>query len=312
MLTSSESYNEYISRIQNVIKFVTENIAENLDLNSLSRAAFFSPFHFHRIFSAIVKETPLDFVKRIRLEKAAGMLAYSKKHSITEIAFECGFSSSSVFSRAFKTHFGCSATEWKKEYLRKSKNSKTKSNTGKDKTVPQNYFDSGNNTVRNNLSSFEMEVDVKNIPQITVAYSANLEGYFENKIAAAWSKIINWAKATGLILPATKFIGVGFDAPDITPKDKCRYYACISIPENTEVNNGIGKMELKEGKYGVYRFRGSVLDIEKTYKQLYTNWLPLSGYQPADHPCYEVYYKFPNSEPKAIIEMDIFIPIKPF
>lgn len=311
MLTGSESYNEYISRIQNVIKFISENISENLNLNSLSEAAYFSPFHFHRIFSAIVKETPLDFVKRVRLEKAANMLIHNKSFSITEICYDCGFSSPAVFSRSFKNHFGKSATEWKKENIKKSKNSKTGSKKSKADFHSGYYFENINFDFQNNTERTKMNVEVKNISKITVAYAANLEGYKTEKIAEAWERITKWAYANRVIGPASKFIGISFDNPDITPRDKCRYYACISINDNTEVSNGIGKLELKEGRYGVYRFKGGMTEIEQTYKNLYGSWLPESGYQPDDHPCYEIYYKNPDSEPIGIVEMDIFIPLKP-
>ena len=65
-----------------------------------------SPFHFHRIFQALSGETPGDFVKRLRLEKALGMMAHARTESLTSIALACGFTSSSDFSRCFKQRFG--------------------------------------------------------------------------------------------------------------------------------------------------------------------------------------------------------------
>jgi AraC family transcriptional regulator len=71
----------------------------------------FSPFHFHRIFSAMVGETLSSFIRRLRLERAASMLIDHPKQTITEIAMACGFSSSASFARAFAERFGMSASE---------------------------------------------------------------------------------------------------------------------------------------------------------------------------------------------------------
>jgi AraC-like DNA-binding protein len=68
--------------------------------------AYFSRFHFHRIFSAMVGETVTDYLKRVRLQNAALRLFNNPPDSVTDIATAWGFSSSSVFDRAFKKWFG--------------------------------------------------------------------------------------------------------------------------------------------------------------------------------------------------------------
>ena len=100
---------EYISRINKVISYIDDHLAEDLSLASLPRIAAFSPFHFLRIFKAVVGENPIEYVKRVRVEKSAQYLIYRRDLSITEIAFLCGFSSSSIFSRAFSEHFKINA-----------------------------------------------------------------------------------------------------------------------------------------------------------------------------------------------------------
>jgi hypothetical protein len=59
-----------------------------------------SEYHFHRVFDAMTGETLNDFTNRQRLEKAARLLTTTRQ-SATEIALECGFSSSATFSRSF-------------------------------------------------------------------------------------------------------------------------------------------------------------------------------------------------------------------
>ena len=98
----------YLERVNRAIDHAVSRLQEPLRLSDLARAAMLSPFHFHRVFQVIVGESPAEFVKRLRLEKALGLMARSQPPTLTKIAFECGFSSSSDFSRCFKQRFGAS------------------------------------------------------------------------------------------------------------------------------------------------------------------------------------------------------------
>ena len=106
---------EYESRVNRVLDYIDRSLEKKLSLEELARVASFSPFHFHRIFKCMVGETLNDYIRRIKLEKAANILAHNERTSITEIAFDCGFSSSAVFARAFKENFGMSASEWRRD-----------------------------------------------------------------------------------------------------------------------------------------------------------------------------------------------------
>jgi len=105
---------EYEKRVNLVIDHVSAHLAEDLSLEGLARVAAFSPFHFHRIFRAISGETVFAFVQRLRLERAANALRYHGDRSILAVALDHGFSSAATFARAFKAHFGMSATDWRR------------------------------------------------------------------------------------------------------------------------------------------------------------------------------------------------------
>ena len=136
----SRTAKEYKNRINRVIDYINANLKQPLSLDVLAGVASFSSFHFHRIFRAMTDETLSDFVKRLRLEKAANMLAVNPRASVTAVAFECGFSSSASFARSFKERFGCSATEWRKrKSLGFSNNCKAVSKNGKDSLFGSRY-----------------------------------------------------------------------------------------------------------------------------------------------------------------------------
>jgi AraC family transcriptional regulator len=58
-----------VERVNRAIDYIVDRLSEPLRLGGVSRAARLSPFHFHRVFQALLGETPGDFVKRLRLEK---------------------------------------------------------------------------------------------------------------------------------------------------------------------------------------------------------------------------------------------------
>lgn len=79
---------EYVRRILKVLIYIEENIDEDLTLKNVAKVACYSPFHFHRIFQSIVGETVLVYIKRLRMQAAAGKLRYTEQ-LVTEIAFQC-------------------------------------------------------------------------------------------------------------------------------------------------------------------------------------------------------------------------------
>ena len=107
----SKQKKEYISRINKVIDYIEANISEEMSLKKLASVANFSPYHFHRIFGAIVGEPLNKFIQRIRIEKAAILLITQPETPVTEILLTLGFTNSSVFSRSFKSTFGMSPSE---------------------------------------------------------------------------------------------------------------------------------------------------------------------------------------------------------
>ena len=62
----------------------------------------------------MVGETPMELVRRLRLERAAWQLSQSAERSITAIAFDAGYETHEAFTRAFRAHFAASPSEFRK------------------------------------------------------------------------------------------------------------------------------------------------------------------------------------------------------
>ena len=113
METKDINKQEYLLRIKKVTDYIHQNIDQPLSLQKMAGIACFSLFHFHRVFTVLIGETPTEYIKRARIEKAALLLQGEKQLSATEIASRCGFSSLSLLSRNFKQHFNITIREFR-------------------------------------------------------------------------------------------------------------------------------------------------------------------------------------------------------
>jgi AraC family transcriptional regulator len=82
-----------------------EQLDGDLSLGALAEHSGYSPFHFHRLFTEAVGETPKRHLDRLRLERAAYLAAVTDRRFI-DIGLELGFSNPETFSRAFRRAFG--------------------------------------------------------------------------------------------------------------------------------------------------------------------------------------------------------------
>src|ERR1700676_2598212 len=112
-MTSPRSRAEYDARMHRVLEHIDQHLDQPLDLERLAEVAHFSPFHFHRLFSAWMGETVGDYLHRRRVEIAATRLVAQPRIPVLQLALSVGFGSAEAFARAFKKRFGCSPTLWR-------------------------------------------------------------------------------------------------------------------------------------------------------------------------------------------------------
>ena len=92
--------------IEKAIKYVEDNISRSdLSVEELSRELGMSRVHLYKKLLQITGKTPIEFIRVIRLKRAAQLLRDSQLH-VSEIAFQVGFNNPKYFSRYFKEEFG--------------------------------------------------------------------------------------------------------------------------------------------------------------------------------------------------------------
>jgi AraC family transcriptional regulator len=292
---------DYVERVNRAIDHIVRNLAQPLTLEEVSKAACFSPFHFHRVFKGLIGETLKQFVKRQRLERALYLMSHAPKRSLTDIALDCGFSSSSDFSRSFKQRFGSSPSAFDLESFRDARRNE----------FERAHADPSGATYLPRLPAGAnpdgFEVRLRDLPARTVAYIRVLDPFREGVAIAAVHRLMAWATERGL--QDGQWLGYMWDEPEIVALERCRYDVGLVVPD-LEPAGEVGRFEFPPMRVAEVRISGG-LDLEtRAIDWLYNTWLPRSGCMPDDQPAFESWVGRPFAHGYEHFEIDCQLPIK--
>ena len=290
----------YTSRINQAIDYVIAHLDEAPSLEDISNASCFSSFHFHRIFSAITGETVRFYTNRLRLEKSTRLINYSA-NSITHIAHECGFSSSSTFSRSFKQHFGISPIEYKK------------GNVIKNSKICKELFPIDDYIIP--LSAEQLRekfpVQVKEYSKRRVVFIRVIGSYQENRVLEAFTRMIKWAKQMNLYKTESIF-GMSLDDPKVTPRDQNSYDVCLTIPDTLKLTSEqcFSEKVMEKGLYAVCRISGDLRVVATVWEYMFRHWLVNSHYEPEHQHAIEIFLDKSNVTNWDHFDLELCLPIK--
>lgn len=102
---------EHYDKFSNLLIYIDEHYADDLNLEDTAAIVGFSKFHFSRLFKQYTNTTFYDYLCKKRITRAQEMLA--ENFSITTIAYQTGFNTPSAFCRCFKKHTGYTPSEFR-------------------------------------------------------------------------------------------------------------------------------------------------------------------------------------------------------
>jgi AraC family transcriptional regulator len=283
-----------------VLVHIQQHLDDTLALQELAGLAYFSPYHFHRIFKGMVGESVKEHIHRLRLERAASQLKLGTA-PITSIAFDAGYESHEAFTRSFRAAFGVPPSRFH--------------SSNKNKITPPapsglHYRDGKavGDFKTTKLGGKNMEVKIEHKEPIRVAFMRHVGPYGE--VGATWNKLLPSLGKEGLLGGDSLFIGICHDDPEVTPQDRIRYDACVSVDETFVPEGEIGVQVIPGGEYAITTHFGPYQKLGETYTKLLGQWLPRSGRELRSAPCFEVYLNDPQStEPEDLIT-DIYAPLQ--
>lgn len=275
--------NIYVQCVNRVLDYVYTHIDDELSLGTLAQVAGFSEFHFHRIFKSVVGETLNQFVWRVRVERGAAMLRSNPKKSVSDVAFDSGFTSLAGFSRAFKARFGLSPTQWDRQ-------TRLQGEKASDDDFPSYHI----TDLKRDEQQFA--VKIRRLPQQRLAYIRVHDSYKnDGRIQTAYHNLLAWYQAEGGHMDNTTLYGMSMDDPDITPLALCRFDWCLTIPEDWQSDGEVSIRDLPECTVAYVPIVNGDLSLEDRILQyMWRYWMPNSRYQPADLPGMEIYHRLPT------------------
>ncbi|WP_299311954.1 AraC family transcriptional regulator [uncultured Aquimarina sp.] len=297
---------EYINRINLTLQFIDEYLDSNLSLDIVSDVAMYSPFHFHRIFKAVIGETLNIYINRKRIEKMASILMHKKEVNITELSLQYGFSSNSSFTRAFKKFYGVSPTEFRKQLPSKfSKIGKGESKIGQENSIFEKYICNINNHI--NWIKMNAKIEVKEISDL---HFASITHIGINGIENVFEKLIQWGRSKGVMEnPETKMGRVFHDSFKITSPDKVRMSICMLMVKPAIAEGEIIPLTIKKGRNIVGRFEITPNDFEKSWSSLFV-WMSEQGFKKSKETPFEIYHNDFREHPENKFLVDFYIPIE--
>ncbi len=294
----------YQAAVNRAIDYVLNSLDRRPDLGEVAEQAGFSPHHFHRIFRSLVGETLHAFVQRLRLERALALLSHGSPRSWTEIAHECGFSSSSDFSRAFKQRYGTPPSRFDLQTFRDAHRERWAEAVAD----PHERHRLERLPPGENPDGFE--VRLRQLPPRTVAYRRVFDPYRPTAVPNAAKELVAWARSRGL--EKGDWLGYMWDDPEIVDPKLCRYDVGLVLPPNPpaqDPRDETGRRTFPAMKVAELEIRGTI-DLElRALDWLYGTWLPASGFVPADLPALEAWIGLPFAHGLEHFELRAQLPV---
>lgn len=296
----STTKNLYHERILRVLLHIQSHLDDALSLESLAELTFFSTVHFHRIFKGMVGETVIEHIRRIRLERSALRLV-CEQSTVTEASFDAGYETVESFSRAFRKMFGCPPSKYREQHIANM----MERLPGTIHYLPE---DARNGLDIKLFGGLTMEVRIETIEPTGVIFVRHIGPY--EQCEKAWDTLCEWACPKGLCQSNSKFIGICYDDPQVTPEDKIRYDACISVDDDIKTEGEIGAQTIAGGDYAITLHKGPYQNLEQTYAQLMGQWLPESERELDNGPCFEHYLNDPKTTAPEELLTELYLPLK--
>lgn len=111
-----ESYNKGYA-VKKIISYLNENYAHKISLDQIAKNMYLSPVYISKIFKEETGESPINYLIKIRLEKAKEILATEEDRSIKEVASAVGYEDVYHFSKLFKKYYGIAPLYYRKSVL---------------------------------------------------------------------------------------------------------------------------------------------------------------------------------------------------
>ncbi len=288
---------DHEQRIEEAIWLIMQRLDETVDARELADRVSMSRFHFHRVFQALTGETVGEMLRRLRLERAAHLLI-STRAPITQIALDAGYATHEAFIRAIRAAFACTPSGLRRHVqYRVALPSPNGVHWGSEGVV---RFMKPEGATR-------MTTELRSVPPMRAACLAHRGPYF--MIGQTFGKLGAWMACTGT--EAGQGIALYYDDPETTPPGELRSDAGMLVSDTfTSDDPDITIVDIPGGLTAVYTHVGPYSGLQAAWNDLFSNWLPASGYTLISEPGYELYINSMGNTPETELVTEIHLPVR--
>ena len=272
-------------RVLRLLVTIESNLSADLSLETLARQAGFSPYHLHRIFRALVGEPVKEYVRRLRLERAAHELAFGAR-PIIQIALDAGYETHESFTRAFRAALGTPPSE----YRETRKRSPVSSSPPKGDPAESRH------------------ARVEQLRPLRVAFIRHVGPY--EAVIPVFNHLSEWVRERQHEPTDVMWIGVPHDNPAVTPPNKLRFDCCVMVTGDIAAAGEIGVREIGGGAYATTTHYGAFDGLVETYGWLGGHFMPSAGLIPRQAPAIEIYLSNPETTAPEQLLTDILLPVE--
>jgi AraC family transcriptional regulator len=264
----------------------------NLGLAALACLTGLSARRFHDRFTTAVGETPKAYTLRIRLERAAFWLLVQDA-TLLDIALECGFRSHETFTRAFVRHFGRTPRAYR-EWIRGQ--------------MLQGPLPPSRASAPPPGAEALSRTRVMRMRELDLAFIRHV-GPYEDVPLPIFAELHEWATRTAVPGPRV-WLGLGHDAPAITPAHLRRFDAAIVVPAPFASDGRVAHQRLPAGEFAVTTYVGAYDRLPEAYAEITPRALALPGHELVGLPAVEIYHDVPATG-RRVPHVDICLPLRP-
>lgn len=292
---SSSTENDYQRAIEHVVCLIEANLDKPLKLDELAAAVGFSPFHFHRIFAAFTGIPLSEYIRTIRLRRAAQRLIDSADN-ITEIALDAGYETPAAFSKAFKNHLYITPSQLR--------------------SLERDYAFAALHVLdpQKGKRRRRMKPEIRTLPDQQVLYVRRLgaeKQNFNKTAQLAFDALFQHIRQNNLQGKVNGCVAITPDEPGIVPEKECRFDAAVIINPGADVQaSGEAQIQtLPGGRWAVFTHKGGYETLWMSWRAAYRNWVPNCGETLRDVAPYESYIDDPSTTRTEDLRTEILIPL---
>lgn len=295
-------------RVLPVLVHIEEHLGQELELDALAARAGFSPFHFHRVFSEVTGESPMAFIRRLRLERAVYRMKVSPEN-VLQIGLEAGFQSAESFTRAFVRHYRMKPSEFRAMLAEFRRCLKEFFGDYRDWDALEH------GGLRLNVSGRQPGFRLEQFEGRQVIFKRYIGGYGQLRdqardFASLWGPLFAYADAHSLDYDRTQLIGICHDDPYVTDAERIRFDACLPITGQTDGDEEIGVRHIAGGMCSVRQHFKGFEEIDSTFAFIGVEWVPARSYMLDLRPPFELYQCQHIDGELVRVATDAYVPLK--